>query len=158
MTEPFLQEIRDTLETITFYMKGMEVAALEKLVQEKGKLKSGHPKAELYFYHAAGQEYKDSYVVGGSKQILSSLVLDLEERLPWYEAMQTILNKGKWAMESNRPDYHLAPEDKEMLITALHQGDLFFVQLPYDLQRFYVMALAIDLAAIPGRKLGPINL
>lgn len=166
MSEPFLQEIRSTLETVTTYWrslgnkepKELRLQALERALERESKLKSGYPQRELLFYHSVGREYKDEFVDKTAKELLFSFRPELEDRLPWYEAMHTILTKGEWVVEEKRPTYLLNPEDKEKMMASLQQGDAFFRQLPSDVQNFYVTVLAMDLAATPGRKLNTLNL
>ncbi len=166
MSEPFLQEIRSTLVTVTTYWKSLgnkepkelRLQALERALERESKLRSGYPQRELLFYHSVGNEYKDDFVSQTAKDILFSFRPELEDRLSWYEAMQTILSKGKWVVEEKRSLYRLNPEDKEKIIAGLQGGDAFFRQLPHDLQHCYTQELAIDLGATPGRKLNPLNL
>lgn len=166
MSEPFLQEIRATLETVTTYWKSLgnkepkelRLQALERVLERESKLKSGYPQRELLFYHSVGREYKDEFVDKTAQELLFSFRPELEDRLPWYEAMHIILTKGEWVVEEKRPAYFLNSNDKEQIIAGLQGRDAFFRQLPPDLQRFYTLSLAIDLAATPGRKLNTLNL
>ncbi len=103
--------------------------------------------------YMVGQELKDEEMIANARRILSQKIPDLEERLPWYDLMFGIMDKGRFYdgtdSEAAGPQYfklddqtHQELTDRLTKKTALESERAFWA----------VRNLARDMGHIPGAQ------
>lgn len=105
--------MRGILESVTYSMKGLQYPEVEKLFLEKTKLPQEQALFGLVWFYAAGREYRDAYLVEASSKLLRLRYPDLEQRLPWYDAMYDVINKSEFQAAGWGSHYLLNPADEQ---------------------------------------------
>lgn len=100
--EKWVKEMKDDLRAVASSINGLPWEDVQKKytartkIEEPAKVVWG-----IMSSYMVGREWKDREMVSDAKRILSVKVSDLEDRLPWYELMFDLMDRGRFCDETD---------------------------------------------------------
>ncbi len=143
-TLPWIEQIRPKLE---YVVAGRPDQYVTRFLQ-KADVPEDQLNTYLFDAYALGREFQDQPVREGSQKFLQTRIPDLEQRLPFYETMFDLMDKGKFRRGNGRglERYELTEQLWQQLSQKLSQQANF----PEERAQFYLRKFSRELAAFPG--------
>lgn len=93
-TTSWLPAIKEDLGAVVAVITGMSRS--EVVDTYKTKARTENPSLVLFTSYMIGRDAQDTEIMNNARRVLSVAVPGIEQRLPWYEAMADIMEKGKY--------------------------------------------------------------
>ncbi len=141
-TNPWIEQIRPTLE---YVVAGTPDQYIARFLQ-KADVPEDQLNTYLFDAYALGREFQDQPVMESSRIFLQTRIPDLEQRLPFYEMMFDLMDKGKFRRMDGSHRYELNEQLRQQLGQTLSQQ----AGIPEEQAQCYVRKFSRDLADFPG--------
>ncbi len=152
--DKWLEDMKNDVVSVAFSIDKLSWDEVEKKYSERTGLTE--PKTIVWGLMSAymtGNLFDDKEMAEAAKKILQVKISDLEERLPWYEVMFNIMDKGNFCdgtdYEAAGPYYfRLQPDDHNELSDYLVEK----TNLDKDNASWAVQRLSKEMAYMPGAQ------
>lgn len=139
---PWIGQIRSQLE---YVVAGTPDQYVTRFLQ-KADVSEDQLNTYLFDAYALGREFRDQPVMESSRMFLQTRIPDLEQRLPFYEMMFDLMDKGKFRKMDGPHRYEL----NEQLRQQLRQELSLKTGLPEVETQLYIGKFSRELAGFPG--------
>ena len=135
-------------EKLMYIVAGTPDQYLTRLLQKEDVTEDGL-ESWLFVGYELGRDHQERRVTDASKKILQTRIPDVEQRLPFYEVMFDIMDKGLFIAHD---DLMRRYELDDNLFHSLHERLCKDTKIENNVGAFYVRRFSRDLAAIPGAQ------